>query len=110
MIRFLFLFFAFIISSCTYNELSPCETNAPAFTDCVKPIFEQSCIGCHFTDNSYGIMPLTNYQEIKDKVINSTVIESLERAEGFMPKSGERLSAEHILIIKNWKENGAPNN
>jgi hypothetical protein len=27
-----------------------------------------------------------------------------------MPKDGERLSAEHILIIEKWYENGTPNN
>ncbi len=58
----------------------------------------------HFLD--YGLMTET----IQDKVINGTVIESIKREVGFMPKNGERLSAEEILIIENWKENGAPNN
>ena len=55
-------------------------------------------------------MPLTNFLEIQDKVINGTVIESIKREVGFMPKNGERLTVEEILIIENWKENGAPNN
>jgi hypothetical protein len=110
MIKILFLFSLFVISSCTYHELSPCETNEPAFSDCVKPIFEQNCVGCHSTGNSDGIMTLTNYQEIQDQVVNGTVIESLKREVGFMPKNGERLSANQILIIENWKNNGAPNN
>ena len=118
MIRLLFLFSLFVFSSCTYHEISPyetngptfCETNEPTFSDCVKPIFEQSCKGCHSTGNPDGIMALTNYQEIQEQVINGNVIESLKREEGFMPKSMERLSEAEILIIENWKENGAPNN
>ena len=99
-----------VTTSCTYNELSICETDNPSFTDCVEPIFEKNCIVCHFQNNSNGIMPLSNFQEIQDNVINGTVIESIKREVGFMPKNGERLSAEEILIIENWKENDAPNN
>ena len=99
-----------VITSCTYNELSICETDNPSFIHCVEPIFEKNCIGCHFQNNSNGIMPLTNFQEIQDNVINGTVIESIKREVGFMPKNGERLTVEEILIIENWKENGAPNN
>ena len=97
-------------SSCSYNELSLCETDNPSFSYCVEPIFEQNCIGCHFQNNSNEIISLTNFQEIQDKVINGTVIESIKREVGFMPKNGERLTVEEILIIENWKENGAPNN
>ena len=118
MIRLLFLFSIFIASSCTYHEISPyetndltfCETNEPGFSDCVKPIFEQNCMGCHSMGHPDEIMALTNYQEIKNQVINGTVIESLKREVGFMPKFGERLSEEEIVTIENWKNNGAPNN
>ena len=99
-----------VITSCTYNELSVCETQNPSFNDCVEPIFVENCIACHFQNNPNGIMPLTNFLEIQDKVINGTVIESIKREVGFMPKNGERLTVEEILIIENWKENGAPNN
>ena len=97
-----------VITSCTYNELSICEIDNPSFTDCVEPIFEKNCIGCHFQNNSNGIMPLTNFQEIRDNVVNGTILESIK--DGYMPQDGERLTIEEILIIENWKENGAPNN
>ena len=108
--RFFLILNILVITSCTYNELSICETDNPSFTDCVEPIFEKNCIGCHFQDNLDEIMPLSNFQEIQDNVINGTVIESIKREVGFMPKNGERLTVEEILIIENWKENGAPNN
>ena len=110
--RFFLILSILVVTSCTYNELSICETDNPSFTDCVEPIFEKNCIGCHFQNNSDEIMPLTNFQEIQDKVINGTVIESIKGEVGFipMPYNGERLTVEEILIIENWKENGAPNN
>ena len=108
--RFFLILNILVITSCTYNELSICETDNPSFIYCVEPIFEKNCIGCHFQNNSNGIMPLSNFQEIQDNVINGTVIESIKREVGFMPKNGERLTVEEILIIENWKENGAPNN
>ena len=52
----------------------------------------------------------SNYEEIRNQVLNGNVIESIKREVGFMPKNGERLTVEEILIIENWKENGAPNN
>jgi hypothetical protein len=102
-----------VITSCTYNELSICETDNPSFTYCVEPIFEKNCIGCHFQNNSNGIMPLSNFQEIRDNVINGTVIDRISREETdilFMPKSSSKLLEEEIQIIINWKENGTPNN
>ena len=107
--KYLSFLLLFLLSSCTYNEFSPCETNEPTFSDCVKPIFEQHCMGCHYMGNP-GIMPLTNYDEIQDEVVNGSVIESITRSDDFMPKFGERLSEEEILIIENWKNNGALNN
>ena len=92
------------------SELPICETDTPSFSHCVMPIFTDQCISCHFHENSFGIMPLTNFSEIQDRIINGTIIESLEREIGFMPKNGERLSADKISIIKKWKENGAQNN
>ena len=67
-------------------------------------------MGCHYTNNPEEIMVFSNFQVIQDKVMNGTIIESLEREIGFMPKNGERLSADKISIIKKWKENGAQNN
>ena len=110
--RFFLILSILVITSCTYNELSLCETDNPSFADCVEPIFEKNCIGCHSQNNFDTIMPLTNFQEIQDNVINGTVIESIKGEVGFtpMPYNRERLTVEEILIIENWKENGAPNN
>ena len=99
-----------LITSCTYNELSVCETDTPSFSYCVMPIFTDHCISCHSPDSGLDIMPLTDFIEIQDEIINGTIIESINREIGFMPKNAERLSAEQILIIEKWNENGTPNN
>ncbi|HIG32388.1 MAG TPA: hypothetical protein EYQ09_02960 [Flavobacteriales bacterium] len=108
--RIIFLFGLVILTSCTYNELAVCETDNPSFSECIMPIFSEHCIECHFHNNPYSIMPLTNFTEIQDKIINGTIIESINREIGFMPKDGKRLSVEQILIIEKWYENGTPNN
>ena len=109
--RIIFLFGLLILTSCAYNELTVCETDGPSFSECIMPIFTDNCISCHFYENPYGIMPLTNYTEIKDKIIivTSSVLK-FPNEPGFMPKSGERLSAKQILIIEKWYKNGTPNN
>ena len=110
--RFLgyYLIIFLLITSCTYNEMSICETETPSFSHCVLPIFTDQCISCHFHENPDGIMPLTNFTEIQDQIINGTIIESINREINFMPKNGERLSAEQISIIKKWYETGTLNN
>ena len=108
--RIIFLFGLLILTSCTYNELTVCETDDPSFSECIMPIFSEYCIECHFHNNPYSIMSLTNFTEIQDKIINGTIIESINREIGFMPKDGKRLSVEQILIIEKWYENGTPNN
>lgn len=95
--------------SCIYTTSSTCLSD-PIFLECVFPIFEEHCINCHFHENPYGIMPLTNFTEIQDNIVNGTIIESIKREIGFMPKNGEKLSAEEILIIEKWYENGTLNN
>ena len=110
MIRTFFLFGLFVFASCTYHELSPCETNEPTFSDCVKPIFEQNCVGCHQIDH---LLHLLTYEDIKEAVLNGKVIESIEKEEnelGFMPLNANKLTSQEIELIKNWKENGTPNN
>jgi len=133
--RFFLILSMLVITSCTYDELlvgcmdslalnydpyaqvddgscifSDCEVSSPSFTDCVEPIFIEHCWVCHFPSNPNGILSLSNYEEIRNQVLNGNVIESIKREVGFMPKNGERLTVEEILIIENWKENGAPNN
>ena len=104
------LFILFLISSCTYDKLSVCETDNPSFSECVEPIFMEHCVVCHFPENPDGILYLSYYLEIRDQVLNGNVIESIKRDVDYMPKGGSKLSAEQILIIENWKDNGAPNN
>jgi hypothetical protein len=65
---------------------------------------------CH---SSAVTRKLTTYEEIKEEVLNGKVIESIEKEKnesGFMPLFDNKLTSQEIELIKNWKENGAPNN
>jgi len=111
--RFFLILSLLVITSCTYNELSICETENPSFNDCVEPIFTNNCIGCHNAVQYFGSLSLENYTEISEAVLNGTVIDRISRDETdilFMPKSSSKLLEEEIQIIINWKENGTPNN
>lgn len=101
------------LSSCSYNELSLCESNNPSFQNCIEPIFKQNCISCHNHQQQYGNLTLESYSEISDAVLNGNVIDRISRDELdilFMPQSASRLPETEIKLIINWKQNGASNN
>jgi len=110
MIRLLVLFSLFVISSCTYHELSPCDTDEPTYSDCVKPIIAANCLDCHSNGSAFG--ELLTYEELK-WFFDRDLIERIQKNEndlGFMPFQGEKLNESDIQILIKWKNNGAPNN
>ena len=96
---FLFLLFC----SCTYNELIPvCEPDEETFSELVKPIIENNCIGCH-SESSGRPAILTTY----DGVIEAINIYSLDElvVDLQMPPSGSpALTESDINIIENWAD------
>ena len=101
------------LSSCSYNELSLCESNNPSYINCIEPIFKQNCVSCHNNETQYGDLILESYSEISEAVLNGDVIARIsldELDQLFMPQSSSKLSENELQLITNWKENGAPNN
>ena len=97
----LFLFGLVILTSCTYNEITPiCEPDEQIFSDLVQPIIESNCIGCHAESHSRpavletydGVIDALNNHSLRDKVL------SLK-----MPPDGA-MSESDINIIKNWAD------
>ena len=102
-----------LLSSCSYNELSLCETNNPSYSNCIEPIFKEHCVVCHNSQQQYSNLILENYTEISEAVINRNVIDRISKDESdilFMPQSSSKLLEKEIQLIINWKENGALNN
>ena len=109
--RVVFLFGLVIITSCTYNEISICDTDEPTYSDCVKPIIATNCLDCHSNGSPSG--ELLTYEELKWSIVDGDLIERIQMNEndaGFMPFQGEKLNESDIQILIKWKENGAKNN
>ena len=113
--RYSFFLF-FLLSSCTYNELIPtpiCESDNPSFYTCVKPIMDQYCLVCHNGNGADSYGDLSNYNSIRNYMINGDLLDRIQRMEGatgFMPDGREKLDNELIQILIKWKDNDAQNN
>ena len=130
MLRVIVLFFLFIVSSCTYNELitgctdptaSNYDPNAtidndlcildlclsePSFLECVKPIIDNNCVSCHSYGGAGGHIVLTDYDLI---ILADNIYDIVNSINTSMPKGG-LMPQENINIIEKWFENGAENN
>ena len=99
--RIIFLFGLLILTSCTYNEITPiCEPDEQMFSDLVQPIIESNCIVCHSESNSRpavletydGVIHALNNHSLKELVVSFQ-----------MPKNST-MSESDINIIKNWAD------
>ena len=130
MLRVIVLFFLFIVSSCTYNELitgctdptaSNYDQNAtidnglcildsclsePSFLKCVEPIIKDNCRSCHSYGGDAGHILLTDYNLILAADNMYDIVNSINTT---MPKGG-LMPQENINVIEKWFENGASNN
>jgi len=99
----LFLFGLLILTSCTYNEITPiCEPDEQMFSDLVQPIIESNCIVCHAESNSRPAV-LETYDGVIDALNNHSLIDKI--LSGEMPFYGsDPLSVSDINIIENWAD------
>ena len=98
--RIIFLFGLVILTSCTYNEITPiCEPDEDVYFQLVQPIIEESCMSCHST-NANSVV-LETYNEVIDAVNNHSLRDEVVSLR--MPMYGSSpLSLSEINIIKNW--------
>ena len=72
----------------------------------VKSIIDQNCIGCHSSGGS--LIPLETYDQVKDAVLNSDLLDRIQRQNGMsgqMPKAG-RMPQDKINTILQWNTDG----
>lgn len=97
----------------------PADPENPSFVNDILPIFMTNCSGCHNMTTANDGFIFTSYETITAKKfvpgdpektkLYDAITEDDE--EDRMPKApNPRLSAEKILLIRNWIRNGAPNN
>ena len=99
----LFLFGLLILTSCTYNEITPiCKPDEQMFSDLVQSIIESNCMECHSESSSQppvletydGVINALNNHSLRDRVVNREM----------PPDSEPSMSESEINIIKNWAD------
>lgn len=76
------------------------------YTANVKSIMDQNCVGCHPSGGQ--LRPLETYDEVKDAVLNSNLLDRIQRQNGTpgqMPKAG-RMPQDKINTILQWNTDG----
>ncbi len=96
----------------TCNEGTVCDDSNVTFSGTVAPILNKSCIGCHNPNFVSGGIILTTHGGASAVANSGRLYGAISHASGFspMPKSGNKLNACNIKLIKKWIDNGAPNN
>jgi len=114
------------LQSCFYDNLdeihaaddlfNPCDTSGViSYSADIAPIMANSCGAnntCHKSGNSDSDLPLDNIQNIRDYVLDGTLMGSILHESGYepMPEGGGKLSACSIQKIQAWINRGTPNN
>ncbi|KRD07333.1 hypothetical protein ASE21_17725 [Flavobacterium sp. Root901] len=102
------LFSLFSCESNTYESLEEQEvvTGPVTYNANAKAIIDANCIACHASGGT--LKPLETYAEVKDAVLNTNLLDRIQRQNGTtgqMPKSG-RMSQDKINIILQWSADG----
>jgi len=101
--RIVFLFGLLILTSCTYNEITPiCKPDEQMFSDLVQSIIESNCMECHSESSSQppvletydGVINALNNHSLRDRVVNREM----------PPYGAPPMSESDINIIKNWAD------
>lgn len=110
-----FLAFSLILllSSCdsnTYENLEEPQIiiGKATYETNVKVIIDGNCISCHSLGGSASFRPLTTFSEVRNAILNSNLLERIQRQNGEpgqMPQTG-RMSQDKINTILQWNTDG----
>jgi len=89
-----------------------CNPENYTFAADIYPLISTNCRGCHSGNEPSGGIRLEDYSTIRAAVDNNSLYGSVAWLPGYsaMPNDGIRLTDCNITQIKNWIDNGAPNN
>lgn len=102
-----------ILSSCdssTYESLEEPEiiVGKATYQSNVKSIIDSNCVSCHSVGGTASFRPLTAYSEVKNAVLNTNLLDRIQRQNGEpgqMPQTG-RMSQDKINTILQWNTDG----
>ena len=113
-------FFLVLMSSC-YNDneydlypFSPtqCDSTNVSYSKTIVPIVSSSCNSCHSTARHEGNVITDTYAGLSTVALNGKLWGGVNHEQGFvaMPNGGSKLPTCELAQIKNWINQGAPNN
>ncbi|MCK6608186.1 MAG: cytochrome c [Flavobacterium sp.] len=103
----------FFISACettTYEDIqgSQAITGPITYNSHVKNIVSTYCSSCHSTGGTASFRPFTTYEEVKDAIQNTNLLDRIQRQNGEpgqMPQTG-RMPQDKINTIIQWNSEG----
>ncbi len=89
-----------------------CDSLNVSYANTIAPLLSNSCVGCHSGNNPSGGVSLSNYQSVANSANSGKLYGTVAHLSGYspMPPSGNGLTICAKAQIKNWVEQGAPNN
>jgi len=117
---FILSFMLILITAC-YNDneydlypfpAAPCDSTNVSYSKTIAPIMNANCIGCHSTAVASGSVIVDTWTGLNTVALNGNLWGGVSWAPGYinMPKSSSQLSPCDLAKIKNWINQGAPNN
>jgi hypothetical protein len=99
--------------SCSSNSeddliLPTQNTGLVKYTQNIKPIMESNCVGCHGNSNPNAGLSLTNFNQVRQAILNNGLIDRISKQSGdpqLMPTSG-RMPQQTIDLIIKWQTDG----
>ena len=83
------------------------------FTNDIKSIMDNNCIGCHSNPAINGAsVPLTDFNNVKNAVLNNNLINRISTTpgqSGAMPFGGPQLPQNLIDLVIQWQTDGFEN-
>lgn len=118
--RYLFVFFLanLFIVGCEYNSeedlygIPNCSTNDVTYSGDVLPILDNNCFGCHAIGVNSGGVTLEGYDNVKPYVNSGQLLGAIQHDPDFapMPDGAPQLPDCDIAKVKQWIDDGAPEN
>jgi hypothetical protein len=109
-----------LLSSC-YNDneydlypypTTPCDSTNVSYSKTIAPIMSDNCNVCHSTTLASAGIITDNYKTLDSIARTGQLWSAVNWEPGFipMPNGGQKLSSCNLAKIKNWINNGSPNN
>ena len=94
------------------NACNECDTTSVTYSYTITKVLQKNCIACHNAQTANGAVQLDHYSAVKTVAENGLLLGVVTHDNGFkpMPPSGVKLSDCHIEQLKQWIDEGAPNN